>query len=218
MKVSCPTCRAVLPASQVNVATDVAVCANCGEAFSLARIIAAGHGTHDFDIHQPPRGAWFEDTDTGWRIAASTRSPLAFFVVPFMCVWSGGSIGGIYGSQIAEGQFNLLLSLFGIPFVLGSVALASLAVMSVCGKVVVSTDCNDGQVFTGVGPFGWTRRFAWASINAVEEDSLGHASGSNGRVISLVGQSRIKFGSLLTEPRRFYLLQGLRKLLASRVL
>lgn len=54
--------------------------------------------------------------DNGFEISATTESPIAFFLVPFMLVWSGGSLGGIYGTQIANGHFNLFLSLFGIPF------------------------------------------------------------------------------------------------------
>ena len=68
-----------------------------------------------------------------------------------MCVWSGFSLGGIYGSQIAAGEFNLGLSLFGIPFVLGTLFFGSLAVMTVRGKVVIAVDRNAGRIFTGVG-------------------------------------------------------------------
>lgn len=68
----------------------------------------------------------------------------------------GGALGGIYGSQIMAGEFNLMLSLFGIPFVLGTLFLGSIALMTVCGKVVVSTSYDQGKIFTGVGPFGWT--------------------------------------------------------------
>lgn len=199
------------------MAADVAACPNCNEVFSLSSIVSAGHGLDDFDIHQPPGGASLEDNGTGWRITVSTRSPIAFFLVPFMCVWSGFSLGGIYGSQIASGKFDLGTSLFGIPFVLGTLFFGSIAVMSVCGRIVVSTDRNDGRVFAGVGPFGWTRRFDWRSITSVEEDHIGyHYSGSKGLAISLVGQSRLKFGSMLTEARRFYVVQGLRRLLAMR--
>lgn len=218
MKISCPACQRLLPASQLNVAANVAVCPNCNEAFAISDVIGSDRGDRDFDIRQSPPGSWFEDTDSGWRITASTRSALAFFLVPFMCAWSGLSIGVLYGSQIAVGEFNLLLSLFGIPFALGTLLLASMVAMSICGKIVVSTDGNDGEVFAGVGPFGWTRRFDWASIHAIEEDFLGYSAvGSHhGRVISLVGQSRLKFGSMLNDARRFYVLQVLRKLLASR--
>ena len=50
-------------------------------------------------------------------LGATTRSPIAFFLVPFMCVWSGGSLGGVYGSQVLNGEFDLGISLFGIPFI-----------------------------------------------------------------------------------------------------
>jgi hypothetical protein len=134
-----------------------------------------------------------------------------------MCVWSGGSLGGIYGSQIVNGEFNLGMSLFGIPFVLGTLLFGSIALMTVCGKVVIATEDDDGRVFEGVGPIGWTRRFNWGSISAVEEDypSYYH-SGNIGKVISLVGQTRLKFGAMLSDPRRYYLLQCLRSFLADR--
>jgi hypothetical protein len=216
MKVTCPSCHALLPASQLNVVTDVAVCHHCNDAFSISSVLAQGYGVEGFDLGAPPRGAWFDDTGNGWRIGATTRSPIAFFLVPFMCVWSGFSLGGIYGSQILQGRFDLVASLLGIPFLLGTLLFGSIAVMSVCGKVVVSTDSNEGRVFIGVGPLGWRRRFDWASISAVDEALLGyHYPGSHALTISLVGQSRIKFGGMLSEARRYYLLQGLRKLRAS---
>jgi hypothetical protein len=218
MKITCPSCKSLVPASNLNVGTDVAVCENCQEAFSISSVLNTGEGLEGFDIHDPPRGAWFEDTGIGWRIGATTRSPVAFFLVPFMCVWSGGSLGGIYGSQIVTGEFNLLLSLFGIPFVLGTLLFGSIAVMSVCGQIMVTIDGSDGRVFQGVGPVGWTRRFDWRLITAVEENrrSQQHSDG-NVQVIALVGQSRLKFGAMLTDARRFYFLQALRTQLASRM-
>jgi hypothetical protein len=218
----CPKCRAPIPSGQLNVAADLAVCPACNEAFTISSQISGGPSAVDFDIRQAPAGAWFEDTGTGWRIGGSTRSAVAFFLVPFMCVWSGGSLGGIYGMQIVHGEFNLWLSLFGIPFVLGTLALGSMAVMSVVGKVEVSVEHDEGRVFSGVGPFGRTQRFDWSSISAVEEGlplvrNRGSGnSGGMGPAISLVGQSRTSFGSMLNEARRYYVLQGLRTLLAER--
>lgn len=215
MKMTCPTCQAVVPANRLNFDTDVAVCEQCNETFSISRL-----GLDGFDINDPPSGAWFEDFGDGWQIGATTRSRSAFFVIPFMCVWSGGSLGGIYGSRI-NGQINLFAFIFGIPFVLATLILGCCAVMYVCGKMTVTVNQNnDGFVFAGVGPIGWTRRFDWASIISVEEAPWPFdrkSPGTNGLTISLIGQSPLKFGSLLLGPRRYYLIQALRKLLASRV-
>lgn len=226
MKITCPNCQGLLPATQLNVATDVAVCLHCDEAFALSSVVAAGgEADDDFNLLDPPRGAWFEHTATGWQIGASTRSYAAWFLVPFMCVWSGFSLGGIYGSQIASGEFDLFMSLFGIPFVLGTLLFGSIALMTVCGKVVVSVDRTlgavdrlDGRVFTGVGPIGWRRRFDWTATSAVEE-SWAHQrySGDNGGLlIALVGPKNIKLASMVSQQRRDYLLRGLRTLLRQR--
>jgi hypothetical protein len=219
MKVECPSCHGFIPAVQMNVAADTAVCDICQEAFSLSAIVAAGADTGDFDIDRPPAGAYFEQTMDGWRLRSTTRSKMAWFLVPFMCVWSGFSLGGIYGSQIIKGEFDLSSSLFGIPFLLGTIIFGSLAVMTVCGQVVVENNRGQGTIFTGAGPIGWTRRFDWSDVEQVKED-FGNYGDSNraGRVISLMGQNRTNFGSLLTDERRYYVLQALRKLLAERKL
>ena len=133
-----------------------------------------------------------------------------------MCIWSGVSLGAIYGTQIAQGEFNLTVSLFGIPFVLGTLLFGSVAVMSVCGRLVVTTDVDEGTVFTGIGPIGYTRHFRWPSITAVEEVHANNHSDYNNSAISLIGQTRLKFGSMLSDKRRYYLLRFLQKYLAER--
>ena len=217
MKISCPSCSKRLASSDINVASDVAVCPQCGEVFAVSSIVSAGRDVTNFDVRQPPSGVSFYDSGFEWTITASTRSPIAFFLVPFMFVWSGFSLGGIYGGQIAAGKFSLLLSLFGIPFLLGTFLFGAIAIMAVCGKIVVSSTRNQGRIFTGVGPLGWTRKFDWGSVNAVEEnETLNSSSRRTGHTIALVGQTRLKFGSMLSDEKRFYIVQTLRQLLASR--
>ena len=213
MKATCPRCNTPIPAELMNVATDVAACPDCGEVVALSSLIATHDVSPEFDINDPPAGAWFHDEIRGWRIGASTRSPMAVFIVPFMCVWSGIALWGVYGTQIAKGEFHLGTSLFGIPFVLGTLFLGGLAAMTVCGRVEVIVENTAGRIFAGVGPIGWTRRFDWSHVTQIEEDVPGYDyTGGNGRVISLVGKGRLKFGSMLSDSRRYFVLQGLRVL------
>lgn len=217
MKITCPHCGAVIPADRVNVQTDVAACPTCEEVFSVSDIVAGGGDSDGTVLDKPPSGAWFENVGFGWRIGATTRSAGAFFLVPFMCVWSGFSLGGIYGRQIVKGEFNLGMSLFGIPFVLGTIVLGSMAAMMVCGKVVVWTDDDAGRIFIGIGPFGYVRRFSWSSIDRIEESwTRWQRNGRQNEVISLVGETKLSFGSLLSEERRHFFLLGLRYLTAQR--
>lgn len=82
----------------------------------------------------------------------------------------------------------------------------------------MKVDGNDGQVFLGVGRFGWTRKFDWSSVQAVSEHYSLSSSNSDNRVsISLTGEEmRIQFGSLIGDARRAYVIDLLSNLLARR--
>jgi len=177
--VQCPKCRRSIPLEDVNVATDMALCRSCGERWSYAEVCEE-LGDESIDGMSAPAGAWLSPSAFSFEVGATTRSAAAFFLVPFMCVWSGFSLGGIYGRQFATGQWSLFPSLFGIPFLLGTVYLGSTAIMAVCGKVVVRSDGDQATIFTGVGPIGWRRRFAWREVKSIR---LGERTRSKGRTI-----------------------------------
>jgi hypothetical protein len=164
---SCPSCGANIPLDDVNVSKDVALCRACGQttAFSVVS------GTSELSLQaldEPPRGVRIE---TGFNnettVVYHRLSPLLLFLIPFTALWSGGSMIGIYGSQIRDGKFDLGQSLFGIPFLLGTVVLLSVIAFLLFGKWVIKLDRGDGTVFVGVGPFGWTRRFSYNQTSVV---------------------------------------------------
>ncbi len=103
----CPKCRREIPLEDVNVSTDIALCRQCNQPWSYAELVEESN-EQAFDPTRPPRGAWFRQNPArGFEVGATTRNAGAFFLVPFMCVWSGFSLGGIHGSQIVKGHFNL---------------------------------------------------------------------------------------------------------------
>jgi len=141
---------------------------------------------------------------------------MALFIVPFTCVWSGGSMTGIYGTQIMKGHFNLGMSLFGLPFLIGSIFLVSWCVMSVAGKVTVSVHGDRLAIFTGVGPFGVTRTATLSDFKSVREDFGYGSMNSNraSRVIRLEGNRAMAFGSMLSNERRYFLVGALKTALS----
>ena len=220
MQVLCPKCDGRIGGPDLNVGTDVAHCRRCDEVHRLSELVGvAEDGSPAVDLARPPRGAWFVPTFDGFEAGATTRSAAALFIVPFMCVWSGFSIGGIYGRQILRGDFELLPSLFGIPFVIGTLIFGSLALMTVAGKVTVRVGGGEGRIFTGVGPFGFSRRFDWNQVQAVRQE---HAppgnSGRGTRQIAVVGATPapLTFGSQLRDDRRAVVADALRQPLRDR--
>jgi hypothetical protein len=124
------------------------------------------------------------------------------------------SLGGIYGMQIISGHFSLLISLFGIPFLLGSILFWSFALMAICGKVEVTVRGDEGTIFTGIGAMGFKRRFQTREVARVYEDAARwRGTGSMGTAIVLEGRTRMKLGEGLNEPRRHFVLEMLRVLL-----
>lgn len=209
MKFNCPKCGQAILAADINIQTDLALCRSCQH---VSRPSELADETFQTDVlNHPPKGAWFRDTMNETVIGATTRSPIAFFLVPFMCVWSGGSIGGIYGTQIAKGQFNPLLSLFGIPFLLGSLLFWSIALMAIWGKVEVRLRGRQGVIFAGVGPIGWKRPIDLNTVTSITESpwAVNYPSSQNGGIL-LDGAKRLRFASNVSEARRYFILNALK--------
>lgn len=209
---NCPECNAVVLAENINVVTDVGKCQNC----NLVFVVSENLNNHKdgFEINNPPKGAWIKNEIDHLVIGASTRSPIAFFFVPFGLIWSGGSLGGIYGSQILKQKFEPLFFLFGIPFLLGSIFLWSQILMTIWGKVELTLDSKGGKILTGVGKYGYERYFTWDEVSTISEGvSQFNSIGNKGVKLMFEGIRRISFGTGLNEERRFYLLKALKIIL-----
>lgn len=217
MKITCPQCRQSIPIEDVNVGTDVALCRSCSQTFAFAEL-AQEQAEPPMDMSRPPGGTWLRQMGGGFEVGATTRSAIGFFLVPFALVWSGGSIGGIYGTQIAKGALDWKLCLFGLPFLIGSLFLVPFALMCVCGKIAVRREGDQGEVFTGIGPVGWTRRFRWSAVKSVRRSLTGWQQ--NHRSVPLIeleleGRS-LRFGSQLSSKRREFLLRALKQVVAAK--
>ena len=206
----CPTCFTEIDNEHTNIQTDVALCQNCNLIFRISESIEETIAD-SFDINSPPDGTWLRNEINHIVLGATTRSVVAFFLVPFMMVWSGFSLGMLYGPQIISGEFNLFTSLFGIPFVLGSILFWGITLMTIGGKVEIILDKNGGNIFTGLGIIGINKKFTWDEISVIRENkNQFNYRGSQGASIILEGTSRISFGKGLSETRRYFLYLALK--------
>jgi hypothetical protein len=166
MEFHCPDCGLPIEAADLAPAQGVAVCRFCEKPHPLAACQQAIPFEHRNIIPEQalPKGVILEETMDGFRLTLSMRSYVAFFLVPFTMFWAGGSLGGIYGTQIAKGEFNLVMSLFGIPFLVGSVILIALTVMTVAGRCVVELAGGKFSIRTGALGGYWTQSAAWDDV------------------------------------------------------
>lgn len=181
MEFNCPECGLPIEVADLAPAQGVAVCRFCEKPHSFAACQEAipFEQRNVIPEHALPKGVVLEETMDGFRLILSARSCIAFFLVPFTIVWAGGSLGGIYGTQIVMGEFNLLMSLFGLPFLAGSVFLVALTVMAVAGRCVVELGGGKLSIRTGALGVYRTKSVAWDDVNScrlTEATSRGRSS------------------------------------------
>lgn len=207
----CPKCNTLILAENINIQNNIAKCSSCSYVFK------ASDGLNDsdakFQINQPPSGAWYEPQPNEIIIGATTRSATALYLIPFTCIWSGFSLSMLYGSQIANQQFSLFESLFGIPFLIGSIFMIKQCLISVFGKVEIHANREGGTIFTGIGSIDRKKPFLWRDVSTINNGtSRPWFQRYDQEAIVMEGATSYTFGSDLNEERRYYILNALKKM------
>ena len=202
---TCPHCGAPIPQDDLNAAKHVALCRVCGQTTSFAHA-ALDATVNAVNLDAPPRHVTLRTDPLGSvQIVYRRVSPVALFFVPFTLIWGGGSVAGVY-STFSRGEFNSGASLGAIVFLTITLLLVSLTTFMVFGRTVITLAQGHGEVFMGVGPLGWRRRFSYdqqshvsVQLTGVEsDDELGTC------VVVQSGATRLAFGAMLpVEVQRF---------------
>ena len=166
MDFHCPECGLPIETADLAPAQGLAVCRFCEKPFPLAACQTAVPFAQRNIVPEltPPKGVDVVETMDGFRLTLSSRSCIAFFLVPFTLFWAGGSLGGIYGTQIAKGKFELFQSLFGLPFLVGSVFLIAVTAMAVAGRSVVELAGGRLNLRTGALGIYRTKSADWRDV------------------------------------------------------
>ncbi len=173
MNVVCPKCRKTIPMEDVNVSTDIALCRDCGETFPFSELSSVVPDTAPVDFGNPPPHVKLDlnPMDGSFTLTHQRFSKTTLFMVPFTLLWGGGSMTMIYGSQFFNHKFDWRLSLFGLPFLIGTLFLISACLMSAFGKTKVRLAMGKGSIFHGVGGIGRTRHFTYSTRTSVRVDA-----------------------------------------------
>jgi len=207
---NCPHCNSPLQTENLNIATDTGLCIECNTIFKVSELLNP-IVTSEFDINQSPKGTWIRAEINELIVGGSTRSVMAFFLVPFMIIWTSFSVGGTLLAAFSDGEVNWFLVLFSIPFLAGAVLFWSIAMMFIWGKVEVRLHKSGGTIFTGLGKIGRRKHFNWQEVDRVGiTPTLKTSKGYSGGGLYLEGPNRkIDFGSFLNAEKKIYFQQAL---------
>jgi hypothetical protein len=212
----CHACGGGIALADVNVSNDLALCRGCGKTMPFSAI-AAAEGALEVDLTRPPKGIRMEDSPIrGRSIIHRKIPPVVFFLIPFTAVWSGFSLHGIYGTQIAAGEFDPAKSLMGLPFLIGSLVLVSLIAFMLFGRWRISYNRGMLEVATEVGPFGRTRWIACdKSARVGIRNSMWKKNNQPCQSIHVeCGDRSLKFGTMLPDDCKPFIVAAMRRMLA----
>ena len=174
-------------------------------------------GAANLDMQRPPKGVRIDESPIrGKSIIYQKIPPVVWFLIPFTAVWSGGSMFGIYGSQIKHGHFEWAPSLFGLPFLLGSLVLVSIILFSLFGRWRITYIGGLLAVALEIGPLSWTRSLPcdrsarvsirpakWQKNNVPQELIQVECQGNT-----------LKFASPIPDEAKAFIAESLRRTLA----
>lgn len=212
----CGFCKALISLADVNVAADLALCRACGKTMAFSDI-APIPGSADVDLQRPPKGVRIEDSPIrGRSIIYRKTSPAVLFLIPFTAVWSGGSMYGLYGSQLKEGHFDLFRSLFGLPFLLGTVILVAAILFMLFGGWRIGYSQGVLAVALEIGPISWTRRLTCdRSARVSIRSAKWQKNNVSQQLIQVECQGNtLNFGSPIPDEQKAFIAEALRRSLA----
>jgi len=203
----CPKCGQELPLADLNVSADMALCRSCGYSGSFLQSSTVPYMSDEEMAHPPKRVTLRRGFEDELEIVCRSSKALAFFLIPFTLIWSGGSMAGIYGTQLMKGEFDLSQSLFGIPFLLGTIVLVTMILHTLFGKTIVTLSRGRVRVFHGVFGIGRTREMDCGKGTRVslESSSVSKNRVPQSQIVLRSGNQTLKFGALsLSEEVRRY--------------
>lgn len=202
---TCPKCRAVIPADDINVSANVAYCRLCHLAHSLSALAGRGGGINpELDLDRPPVGAWKRSSPLGTIIGASHRSiGSAIGIFLFAAFWNGivsvfialalsstiSPLGITLPDWLPTPRMNnstmtvgmtIFLWLFLTPFIAIGLAMIAAFISCLFGKTEIRLRDWEGEIFSGVGSLGFRRKFKTDAVRDVRIDD-DHWHDSKGR-------------------------------------
>jgi hypothetical protein len=240
---TCTKCRRPIPREDVNVANDVAYCRECNLSHKLSALTSGAELELNLDLRSPPKGVWVRSGGLDTVIGATHRSlGAAIAMLCFGLFWNG--IVSVFvllavsatlhhldiavpewfpapkmnGGDMGVGM-TIFLWIFLTPFIAIGLFFIGSFLSCLLGRTEVRLRASQGAVFTGIGTFGYTRRFNTTQVNEVRiddrqwRDSDGDRRRNVAIIIETSGGKPIKFGSMLSDERRQFVAGALRRLL-----
>ncbi len=204
----CPHCGAMIPADDVNVATDVALCRACGQVSRFSALVNAEE-EEQVNLDEIPERVKVRKTIRGLEVSCRTGRGAVWFFIFFAVFWNG--IVGIFVTQVISGFFSndgpdWGLALFLIPFLLLGLGVIAAVIYMLFGGMRLTLNPGKGELFYGVGEIGRRKNFLLSKKTTIKIQGI--SIYQNGRNLGEIvvkqpegGGASLKFGAMLDDDK-----------------
>lgn len=198
-KPTCPACASPIPASDLNVEQNTALCRVCGVHTTFAALV---HAPISSIYSAPPDGCHLSVTSDVWHASASTHSYITAFFAAFLAI---ALVMFVLVQSGTSGWSSWLNPCLMSPLIL---APAAMLLITGAGRQHISITKDTITVRLAVGPFGFSRVRPLADVAHIGVHYYDRDDASPSRSsahLLLVAPKPLPFGRLLTPERRNFL-------------
>jgi hypothetical protein len=232
---TCPLCRTVIPAADINVAQDVAFCRKCNRAQSLSELVQPEEIIPVVDLTRPPPGVWYRWDGLSTVIGTSHRSwGLAGGMLAMALFWNG--IVSIFVGVALSSTVHLLgfpslpwlpnaamghdtmgwgvtlfLWAFLTPFIVVGLLIVAAFFSALGGRTEIQLRPGQGTIFHGFGPLGWTRHFDPQTVRGVRREEREGSQKNSAVTFALHNGQELTVAFISDPDRRAFIMAALRK-------
>ncbi len=199
----CPHCGAVIPADDVNVAQDVALCRGCGQTSRFSDLVRDEEEA-TVNLDKIPERISVLKTMNGLEVSCKFKKGTAIFLIAFALIWD--AVVSIFVVQCITGFMNgradWFTAVFMIPFIVIGVAVPLLAVYVLFGRMKLTLNPGRGELFYGLCGIGRHKSFLLskeARILIEMSDIQQNNRQMEEIVIEQAGDKPFKFGAMLDD-------------------
>ncbi len=155
------------------------------------------------EIPKPPQGAWLKRKDNIIVLGAILKNGSVFFSFFQNAVLSGVIFNLFYSIT----EYGYMFLAFMAPFVFMSIVLWKEFFLTLFGKVEIRLYEKEGIVFTGIYKIGFTQKFVYKNVKAIQEVITETEEGTQNYSIKIEEEKIIKFAKDITDERRVFIIE-----------
>ncbi|MCZ6672642.1 MAG: hypothetical protein O7C75_06850 [Verrucomicrobia bacterium] len=170
MDVTCKRCQKPIPASDINLDSNIAKCANCNAVFDFRDQLSVGQAIARGTV-ESPKGIELQSTMDGLEIVRRWYSPKVLALLVFCIFWDGFMVVWF---SIAIAQQQWAMALFGTIHGAIGVGITYLVVCGFVNRTYIRISFNDISIRHQPLPWPGKKRVPVGDIKQVFCKSKGH--------------------------------------------